>query len=68
MMLTDKDYKTLINACLVCLRQSNGLNFSQIQDITQVYHKLIHISNFGTKNNAVVRNKKVGKRSRVRNS
>ena len=66
-MLTHKDYRTLINACLVCLRPYNRLNYSQTQDINEAYHKLLDLINFGEKPNVVVGNKKVGKRTRVRN-
>jgi hypothetical protein len=65
-MLTNEDYTLMIHLCLRSLR-SYDLNKKQVLDIENLLHKLITIKNIGD-NNAVVGNKKVGKRARVRST
>jgi hypothetical protein len=66
-MLTLNDYETLIHICNYALAQGHQLNINQINDIDRLRTKLYNESESRRKINAVVRNKKVGKRKRIRN-
>lgn len=65
--MTVDDCKLLINICQHCLR-SNNLDQQQISDIDYIINKLSKIIFIKDRKNAVVRNKKVVKRSRVSSS
>ena len=65
--MTLKDYKLLVNICQQCLR-SNNLNKQQIADIDTIMAKLSSHIFLKEKTNALVRNKKVVKRTRVSSS
>jgi hypothetical protein len=60
-----EDYTLLINICQHAIRKGTDLNQSQIADIDRMIRKLYNEQQSRRKVNVVVRDKKVGKRSRV---
>jgi hypothetical protein len=63
--MTNKDYKLLLMVCQYALRKGFDLNETQVTDIDNVMRKLYNKVNIGGKIDALVRNKKMGKTTRV---
>jgi hypothetical protein len=66
--MTKNDYDLLIKICQYSLRKGYGLDQDQISDIDRMLNKLYNKRNSREKLDALVRNKKVGKTTGVRNS
>ena len=66
-MLTINDYKFLINICQHSLRKGQDLSSEDVVRIDRLLNKLYNkvYGNTGKKVNALVRNKKMGKTTRV---
>lgn len=65
--MTKNDYDLLIKICQYSLRKGNDLNKEQIADIDRMLTKLYNKRNPMEKLDALVRNKKMGQRTRIRN-
>jgi len=65
--MTKNDYDLLIRICQYSLRKGYGLDKEQISDIDRMLNKLYNERHSREKLDALVRNKKVGKGSGVRN-
>jgi hypothetical protein len=63
--MTHKDYQLLLMVCQYALRKGFDLNETQVTDIDNVMRKLYNKVNIGGKIDALVRNKKMGKTTRV---
>jgi hypothetical protein len=66
--MTKNDYDLLIKICQYSLRKGYCLDQDQISDIDRMLNKLYNKRNSREKLDALVRNKKVGKTTGVRNS
>lgn len=65
--MTKSDYELLMKVCQYALRKGSDLDNEQIASIDRVMNKLYNRLYSGEIKNALVRNKKMGKRTRVRN-
>jgi hypothetical protein len=63
--MNTEDYELMIKICQYALRKGYDLNQQQTQDIDNLIKKLYSIRNKDIFKNALVRSKKVGKRTRV---
>lgn len=66
--MTKNDYDLLVKVCQYALRKGSDLDSDQIASIDRVMNKLYNTLYSGEKTNALVRNKKVGKRTRLRSN
>lgn len=66
-MLNIGDYETLIRICNYAISQGHSLNADQISDIDRLRNKLYNEKESRRHSNALVGNKKMGKRTRIRN-
>jgi len=65
--MTKNDYDLLIRICQYSLRKGYDLDQEQISDIDRMLNKLYNERNSREKLDALVRNKKVGKATGIRN-
>ena len=63
--MTKNDYDLLVKICQYALRKGCDLNDRQVASIDRLIHKLYNRLHSGEETNALVRNKKVGKTTRV---
>jgi hypothetical protein len=66
--MNTKDYDLLISICQYALAKSNQLNCNQVADIDKMIQMLYNERNRSNAKNALVISKKLGKKSRIRNS
>jgi len=66
--MTHSDYNLLIHICHYALRKGIDLDVNQVSDIDRIIKKLHNEQQSKDRINANLRNKKVGKRKRLRSN
>jgi hypothetical protein len=66
--MTHSDYNLLIHICHYALRKGSDLDVNQVSDIDRIIKKLHKEQQSKDRINANLRNKKVGKRKRLRSN
>jgi hypothetical protein len=66
--MTHSDYNLLIHICHYALRKGSDLGINQVSDIDRIIKKLHNEQQSKDRINANLRNKKVGKRKRLRSN
>lgn len=63
--MTNEDYHLMIHICQHSLRKGHDLTLEQVNDINQLIQKIYHEKVITGKKYALVRSKKMGKRTRL---
>ena len=66
--MTNKDYHLMIHICQHTLRKGHDLTLEQVNDIDQLIKKIYKEKILRGNKYALVRSKKMGKRTRVHNN